>query len=64
LFHALIVSGALATVIVAWTRTGQPGTYGLDVIASYATLKLALAVAVAAERALATSAVQGAWIEY
>jgi predicted dehydrogenase len=35
-------SGALATVVVAWTRLGQPGTYGVDIIASEATLKLAL----------------------
>ena len=35
-------SGALATVVVAWTRPGQPGTYGLDIIASEATLRLAL----------------------
>src|SRR5262249_12408019 len=35
-------SGALATVNVAWTRPGQPGTYGLDIIASEATLRLAL----------------------
>lgn len=37
-----LASGALATVIVAWTRQGQPGTYGLDIVASEATLKLAL----------------------
>jgi myo-inositol 2-dehydrogenase/D-chiro-inositol 1-dehydrogenase len=37
-----LASGALATVIVAWTRPGQPATYGLDIIASEATLKLAL----------------------
>ena len=35
-------SGALATVVVAWTRSGQPGSYGLDIIASEATLRLAL----------------------
>ena len=37
-----LASGALATVVVAWTRTGQPGTYGLDILASEATLRLAL----------------------
>ena len=37
-----LASGALATVVVAWTRPGQPGTYGLDIIASDATLRLAL----------------------
>jgi predicted dehydrogenase len=37
-----LASGALATVVVAWTRPGQPGTYGLDIIASEATLRLAL----------------------
>ena len=37
-----LASGALATVIVAWTRPGQPGTYGLDIIASEATLRLTL----------------------
>jgi myo-inositol 2-dehydrogenase / D-chiro-inositol 1-dehydrogenase len=37
-----LASGALATVVVAWTRPGQPGTYDLDIIASEATLKLAL----------------------
>jgi predicted dehydrogenase len=35
-------SGALATIIVAWTRQGQPGTYALDVLASEATLRLEL----------------------
>lgn len=35
-------SGALATIIVAWTRDGQPGTYALDVVASEATLRLEL----------------------
>lgn len=35
-------SGAVATVAIAWTRPGQPGTYGLDIIASEATLRLAL----------------------
>lgn len=37
-----LASGALATVVVAWTRPGQPGSYGLDIIASAATLRLAL----------------------
>jgi myo-inositol 2-dehydrogenase / D-chiro-inositol 1-dehydrogenase len=37
-----LVSGALATIVVAWTRPGQPGAYGLDIIASEATLRLAL----------------------
>jgi predicted dehydrogenase len=37
-----LASGALATVVIAWTRPGQPGTYGLDIIASEATLRLAL----------------------
>src|SRR5262249_18068001 len=37
-----LASGALATIVVAWTRPRQPGTYGLDIIASEATLRLAL----------------------
>src|SRR5437773_10548543 len=37
-----LASGALATIVVAWTRPGQPGTYGMDIIASEATLRLAL----------------------
>ena len=37
-----LVSGALATVLVAWTRPGQPGSYGLDVVASDSTLRLNL----------------------
>src|SRR6201982_1084757 len=37
-----MASGALATIVVAWTRPGQPGTYGLDIVASEATLRLAL----------------------
>ena len=37
-----LASGALATVVVAWTQPGQPGSYGLDVIASDATLRLDL----------------------
>jgi myo-inositol 2-dehydrogenase / D-chiro-inositol 1-dehydrogenase len=35
-------SGALTTIVVAWTRPGQPGSYGLDILASEATLRLAL----------------------
>lgn len=38
----ILASGALATVVIAWTRAGQPGTYGLDIVASEATLRLAL----------------------
>jgi len=37
-----LASGALATVVVAWTRPGQPGSYGLDIIATEATLRLGL----------------------
>jgi myo-inositol 2-dehydrogenase/D-chiro-inositol 1-dehydrogenase len=37
-----LASGAVATVAIAWTRAGLPGTYGLDIIASEATLRLAL----------------------
>jgi myo-inositol 2-dehydrogenase / D-chiro-inositol 1-dehydrogenase len=37
-----LASGALATVVVAWTRAGQPGSYGLDVVASDSTLRLNL----------------------
>jgi myo-inositol 2-dehydrogenase / D-chiro-inositol 1-dehydrogenase len=37
-----LASGALATVVVAWTKPGQPGSYGLDIIASDATLRLDL----------------------
>ena len=36
------VNGAVGTIVVAWTRQGQPGTYSLDVIASDATLHLEL----------------------
>jgi myo-inositol 2-dehydrogenase / D-chiro-inositol 1-dehydrogenase len=35
-------SGALATVVIAWTRSGEPGTYALDVVAAAATLRLGL----------------------
>jgi len=41
-FMLELSSGALATVVVAWTRAGQPGSYGLDIVASEATLRLAL----------------------
>jgi predicted dehydrogenase len=37
-----LASGALATILVAWTRPGQPGTYGLDIVASDSTLRLNL----------------------
>ena len=37
-----LASGALATVVVAWTRPGQPGSFSLDILASEATLRLAL----------------------
>jgi predicted dehydrogenase len=37
-----LASGAIATVIVAWTRPGQPGSYGVDVVASDSTLRLNL----------------------
>jgi predicted dehydrogenase len=37
-----LASGALAAVLVAWTRPGQPGTYALDVVASDSTLRLNL----------------------
>lgn len=35
-------SGAVASIAVAWTRQGHPGLYDLDVVASDATLHLAL----------------------
>jgi myo-inositol 2-dehydrogenase / D-chiro-inositol 1-dehydrogenase len=41
-FMLELASGALATVVVAWTQPGQPGTYGLDIVAPQATLRLAL----------------------
>jgi predicted dehydrogenase len=34
--------GAVGTVVVAWTREGQPGRYSLDVLAEEATLHLEL----------------------
>jgi len=37
-----LASGAVAAVVIAWTRAGQPGSYGLDIVASEATLRLAL----------------------
>ena len=36
------VSGAVGTVLLAWTRQGQPGTYTLDVLSSRATLHVKL----------------------
>jgi len=35
-------NGVIATVVVAWTRRGQPGIYTLDIVASNATLALTL----------------------
>jgi predicted dehydrogenase len=35
-------AGALTTIVVAWTRPGQPGSFSLDILASEATLRLAL----------------------
>jgi predicted dehydrogenase len=37
-----LASGAIATVVVAWTRPGQPGSYGVDIVASESTLRLSL----------------------
>ena len=37
-----LAGGAVATVVIAWTREGHPGLYSLDVLASDATLSLAL----------------------
>jgi myo-inositol 2-dehydrogenase / D-chiro-inositol 1-dehydrogenase len=37
-----LASGAIATVVVAWTRPGEPGTYGVDIVASESTLRLGL----------------------
>ena len=37
-----LASGALATVVVAWTQPGQPGTYAVDIVASESTLRLNL----------------------
>jgi myo-inositol 2-dehydrogenase / D-chiro-inositol 1-dehydrogenase len=35
-------SGAVGTIVLAWTREGQPGAYSLDVVATEGTLKLKL----------------------
>ena len=35
-------NGALGTVLLAWTRQGQPGSYSLDVLAPAATLRIEL----------------------
>ena len=35
-------SGAVGTIVVAWTRAGTPGVYALDVVAEEATLQLTL----------------------
>ncbi|MHB1509094.1 MAG: Gfo/Idh/MocA family protein [Acidimicrobiales bacterium] len=37
-----LASGGLATIVVAWTAPGQPGTYALDVVSSSSTLRLEL----------------------
>lgn len=37
-----MASGAIATIVVAWTRPGQPGSYGVDIVASESTLRLSL----------------------
>jgi myo-inositol 2-dehydrogenase / D-chiro-inositol 1-dehydrogenase len=37
-----LAGGGVATLVVAWTRQGQPGIYTLDVVASEATLTLTL----------------------
>jgi myo-inositol 2-dehydrogenase / D-chiro-inositol 1-dehydrogenase len=37
-----LANGAVATLVVAWTRQGQPGIYAFDVVASEATLTLTL----------------------
>lgn len=39
LHHA---SGAVSTIALAWTRQGLPGIYGIDVVATEATLQLTL----------------------
>src|SRR5215470_9045012 len=36
------IDDALSTIVVGWTKPGQPGSYGLDIVASDATLRLAL----------------------
>lgn len=35
-------SGAVSTIVLAWTRQGLPGIYGVDVVATEATLQLTL----------------------
>jgi len=35
-------SGAVGTVVLAWTRQGQPGMYSLDVVATDATVRIKL----------------------
>lgn len=37
-----LTSGAIATIVVAWTRSGQPATYSLDIVSSESTLHLHL----------------------
>lgn len=37
-----LASGALASVVIAWTRPGQPSSHALDIIASETTLRLTL----------------------
>ena len=37
-----LARGAVASVVIAWTREGHPGLYSLDVLASDATLSLVL----------------------
>jgi myo-inositol 2-dehydrogenase/D-chiro-inositol 1-dehydrogenase len=37
-----LAGGAVASVVIAWTREGHPGLYSLDVLASDATLSLVL----------------------
>jgi myo-inositol 2-dehydrogenase/D-chiro-inositol 1-dehydrogenase len=37
-----LASGALGTIVVGWTRQGQPGLYVVDVVATEATLHLTL----------------------
>jgi predicted dehydrogenase len=37
-----LVGGGLATIVVGWTRHGQPGLYGADVVATESTLHLTL----------------------
>ncbi len=35
-------SGAIGTIVLAWTQAGQPGSYSLDIVSVDATLKLKL----------------------